>query len=139
MIPAWWLPLHRPVPHVTAIGALIRQTFLRRGQEMAQSKKDVLATLQAELAFVERGGYRTPEKAAWRPQFIFEDSPTCLNFRNFGQRHPCSQCALIDFVPNGIKQERFPCRYIALDESGHTLDSLYRTATEEEAHAIAAG
>jgi hypothetical protein len=106
---------------------------------MAQSKKDVLATLQAELAFVERGGYRTPEKAAWRPQFIFEDSPTCLNFRNFGQRHPCSQCALIDFVPNGIKQERFPCRYIPLDESGHTLDSLYRTATEEEAHAIVAG
>ena len=43
---------------------------------MAQSKKDVLATLQAELAFVERGGYRTPQQAAWRPQFIFEDSPT---------------------------------------------------------------
>jgi hypothetical protein len=105
---------------------------------MAQSKKDVLSTLQAELAFVELGGYRTPEKAAWRPQFIFEDSPTCVNFRNLGERHPCSQCALIDFVPNGLKQERFPCRHIPLDESGHTLDSLYRTATEEEAHAIVA-
>jgi len=106
---------------------------------MAQSKKDVLATLQAEFAFVERGGYRTPEKAAWRPQFIFEDSPTCLNFRNFGERHPCNRCALIDFVPSGIKRERFPCRYIPLDESGHTLDTLYRTATEVEAHAIVAG
>ena len=105
---------------------------------MAQSKKDVLTTLQAELRFVERGGYRTPEKAAWRPQFIFEDSPTCANFRNFGERHPCSQCVLIDFVPNGFKQERFPCRHIPLDESGHTLDSLYRTATEEEAHAMVA-
>lgn len=105
---------------------------------MAQSKKDVLATLQAELAFVERGGYRTPEKAAWRPQFIFEDSPTCLNFRNLGERHPCSACALIDFVPIGHKEWQFPCRYIPLDDHAHTLDFLYRTATEEEAHTIVA-
>ena len=106
---------------------------------MAQSKKDVLTTLQAELAIVERGGYRSPLQSAWRPQFVFEDSPTCLNFRNFGERHPCSQCALIDFVPNAFKEQRFPCREIPLDESGHTLDALYRTATEEEAHAIVAG
>ena len=105
---------------------------------MTQSKKEVLTTLQAELALVERGGYRAPEKAAWRPQFVFEDSPTCVNFRNFGERHPCSQCVLFDFVPNGSKQDRFPCRHIPLDESGHTLDSLYRTATEEEAHAMVA-
>lgn len=105
---------------------------------MVQSKKDVLATLQAELAFVERGGYRTPEKAAWRPQFIFEDSPTCLNFRNFGERHPCRECALINFVPIGHKERQFPCRYIPLDDHAHTLDFLYRTATEEEAHAVVA-
>jgi hypothetical protein len=105
---------------------------------MAQSKKDVLTVLQAELAFVEGGGYRTPQQAAWRPQFIFEDSPTCLNYRNFGKRLPCSQCALIDFVPNGHKQQQFPCRYIPLDQSAHTLDLLYRTATEEEAHAMVA-
>lgn len=105
---------------------------------MAQSKKDVLTTLQAELAFVERGGYLTPENAGWRPQFIFEDSPTCANFRNFGERYPCTQCVLMDFVPDGFQQERFPCRHIPLDKSGQTLDSLYRTATEEEAHAIVA-
>jgi len=99
---------------------------------MAQSKKDVLATLQGELAFVERGGYCTPEQGAWRPQFIFEDSPTCLNYRNFGKRLPCSQCALIDFVPSGHKQQQFPCRYIPLDEATHTLDLLYRTATEKK-------
>jgi hypothetical protein len=105
---------------------------------MAQSKKDVLATLQAELRFVEGGGYRSPQQAAWRPQFVFEDSSTCLNYRNFGKRQPCSRCALIDFVPHEFKQERFPCRHIPLDESGHTLECLYRTATEEEAHAIVA-
>jgi hypothetical protein len=105
---------------------------------MAQSKKDVLTTLQAEVAFVERGGYRTPQQAAWRPQFVFEDSPTCLNFRNFGERRPCSQCALIDFVPKRHQEGQFPCRYIPLDDHAHTLDFLYRTATEKEAHAIVA-
>ena len=38
---------------------------------MSQAKKDVLVTLQAELAFVERGGYRSSLQAAWRPQFVF--------------------------------------------------------------------
>lgn len=103
---------------------------------MAQAKKDVLATLKAELAFVESGGYRAPLQAAWRPQFIFQDSPTCLNYRNLEKRLPCKQCALMEFVPNGFQQERFPCRYIPLDESGQTLDSLYRTGTEEETHEI---
>ena len=93
---------------------------------------------RGELAFGERGGYCSREQAAWRPQFIFEDSPTCLNYRNFGKRLPCSQCALIDFVPSGHKQQQFPCRYIPLDEAAHTLDLLYRTATEEEAHAMVA-
>ena len=106
---------------------------------MLQTKKDVLTTLQEELAFLELGGYRFPQQAAWRPQFIFEDSPTCLNFRNLGKRFPCSECALIEFVPGGSRRERFPCRHIPLDDSGHTLDSLYRTATEEEAHATVAG
>jgi hypothetical protein len=105
---------------------------------MVYAKKDVLTILRAELAFVERGGYRTPQQAAWRPQFIFEDSPTCLNYRNFGKQHVCSQCALIDFVPNGFKQEKFPCRHIPLDDCGNTLDCLYRTATEEEAHTMVA-
>lgn len=105
---------------------------------MLQTKKDALRTMQGELSFLELGGYRFPQQAAWRPQFVFEDSPSCLNFRNPGPRLPCCECALMEFVPHGSKQERFPCRHIPLDESGHTLDSLYRTATEEETHAIVA-
>ena len=105
---------------------------------MLQTKKDVLTTLQEELAFLEMGGYRSPQQAAWRPQFIFEDSPTCLNFRNLEEHLPCSDCALMAFVPKESQQERFPCRHIPLDDSGHTLDSLYRTATEEEAHVMVA-
>lgn len=105
---------------------------------MAQEKRDVLAALRAELAFLELGGYRTPKEAAWRPQFIFQDSPTCLNHRNFEKQIPCSQCVLMDFVPNSCRRELFPCRSIPLDESGQTLDLLYRTGTEEETYAIVA-
>jgi hypothetical protein len=105
---------------------------------MAEGKKSTLSTLRAELAYLELGGYTSPQQAAWRPQFIFEDSPTCPNYRNFGKRRPCSECALIDFVPSNQQQRQFPCRYIPLDDHAHTLDFLYRTATEEEAHAIVA-
>lgn len=105
---------------------------------MSPGNKNLLGILKSELEFLESGGYRTPKRAAWRPQFIFQDSPTCLNFRNFGKRLPCSQCALMQFVPNGQKQEKFPCRHIPLDESGQTLDSLYRTGTEEETYPIVA-
>lgn len=105
---------------------------------MAEGKKDTLSTLRAELAYLELGGYTSPQQAAWRPQFIFEDSPTCPNYRNFDKRLPCSQCALMDFVPNQHKHQQSPCRYIPLDDHSHTLDFLYRTATEEEAHAIVA-
>ena len=44
----------------------------------------------------------------------------------------------MEFVPNGSKQERFPCRHIPLDDSGQTLDCLYRTAAEEEVYAMVA-
>lgn len=105
---------------------------------MIENRNDVLSTLKKELAFVELGGYRSPEQAAWRPQFIFQDSPTCPNQRNLGEPVPCTLCVLMEFVPREYQKERFPCRYIPLDESGQTLDHLYRTGTEEETHAIVA-
>jgi hypothetical protein len=115
---------------------MIGTDFALEGMRMFPTNENLLSILKTELEFVESGGYRTPHQAAWRPQFIFEDSPTCLNHRNFGQPLPCSQCALIELVPNGLKQEKFPCRHIPLDETGETLDSLYRMGTEEETHAI---
>jgi len=102
---------------------------------MAQNKKDLVNILKRELEFMEKGGYRTPEHAAWRPQFIFQDSPTCLNFGDVAEQRPCKECALIEFVPSERLQEKFPCRHIPLDEAGLTLDSLYRTGTEEETYA----
>jgi len=102
---------------------------------MPQDRQVVLEKLQAELAFVERGGYRKPARAEWRPQFIFEDSPTCLNRDPTKPRRPCSECVFAEFVPEGLGKKRIPCRYIPLDERGETIDSFYRTGTQEELEA----
>jgi hypothetical protein len=88
--------------------------------------------LRAELAFIESGGYRNPARTLWRPQFIFEDSPTCINRDSTKPRRPCSDCALAEFVPEGFGRKHYPCRYIPLNERGETVDSLYRTGTQKE-------
>ena len=99
---------------------------------MTPDRQAVLNALQAELAFLQGGGYRNPSRAAWRPAFIFEDSPTCLNRDPTRPRRPCSECALTRFVPQGLAEKRTPCRYIPLNESGETIDSFYRSGTREE-------
>jgi hypothetical protein len=52
----------------------------------------VMAILKAELAFVQRGGYRRGPRYPWRPNFVFEDSPTCLNYQDKEERQPCAAC-----------------------------------------------
>lgn len=99
---------------------------------MGQNRQAVLSTLRAELSFLESGAYRNPSHAAWRPQFMFEDSPTCLNRDPTVPRKPCSECALARFVPNSSGFQRVPCRYIPLNETGGTIDFFYRTGTQEE-------
>jgi hypothetical protein len=99
---------------------------------MTADKRDLLEVLKSELDFLEKGGYR---KVSWRPQFIFEDSPTCLNYGNPEHAANCSECVLMHLVPPDKRQERVPCRFIPLSETGETVESLYRTGTEEEVEA----
>jgi hypothetical protein len=47
---------------------------------MTTDKWDLLDVWNAELDFLENGGYRRAARAAWHPQFLFQDSPTCVNF-----------------------------------------------------------
>lgn len=98
-------------------------------------KRDLLDVLKAELEFVEKGGYRHTARAAWRPQFVFQDSPTCLNFDPTQPRRPCSDCALMQLVPEDLRGKKIPCRFIALSERGETVDSFYRSGTQEELEA----
>ena len=102
---------------------------------MPQDRQVVLKSWRADLAFVESGGCGSPARAQWRPRFVFEDSPTCLNRDPTKVRKPCSECALAEFLPEGLGKKRIPCRYIPLNERGETIDLFYRTGTQEELEA----
>ncbi len=97
-----------------------------------QDKRNVLHILTAELAFLERGGYRRVPRYPWRPNFIFEDSPTCINFADRSRQQPCTDCPLIEFVPENRRSTQFPCRHIPLTQGGETVNSFYEWGTEEE-------
>jgi hypothetical protein len=105
---------------------------------MRRDGPNPLQTLKAELEFLEAGGYQNRAKTSWRPQFIFEDSPTCLYSDLAVHRRPCTACALIELVPANGRREQAPCRHIPLNDEGETLDLLYRTGTEEEIDAAVA-
>ena len=99
---------------------------------MTNDKRDLLGVLKAELKFLEKGGYRQTARVPWRPQFLFQDSPVCLNFDPTQPQKPCSDCVLMQLIPENLRNKKVACRYIPLSERGETIDSFYRTGTQEE-------
>ena len=93
-----------------------------------RSTTKILQVLEDELEFLLKGYYRTP--LIWRMPLIFEDSPTCPKDRWCAC--PAADCALMGLVPKESRHEAVPYRYIPLNEIGETVDSLYRTGTNEE-------
>jgi hypothetical protein len=85
-----------------------------------------LETLRLELNLLELGLYRNPTPG--RPLFVFQDSPTCPRYG----ADSCPNCVLMQFVPSDRRGEPVPCHHIQLDDAGETVDSLYRTGTQEE-------
>jgi len=102
---------------------------------MTNDDRDLLTALIAELQFLEKGGYQHSPHASWRPQFIFEDSPTCMNHERSEKPRPCSECILMHFVPSDCYSEKIPCRHIPLNVEGFTIDTYYRLGTHEEVEA----
>jgi hypothetical protein len=100
---------------------------------MANPRRDLLEVLKLELEYLKGGGYR--KASSWRPQFIFEDSPTCLNFGNSEHKRPCSECVLMQLVPMESREAAVPCRHIPLNEKDETIQSLYRCGTPAELEA----
>ena len=96
------------------------------------TKRSLLEVLKAELEFVVKGGYRNTARVPWRPQFIFQDSPTCLNFDPTRERRPCTECSLMDLIPREHREGKIPCRHIQLNEKGEQVVSFYRGGTDEE-------
>jgi hypothetical protein len=96
------------------------------------NRQTVLRTLQAELNFLERGGYGHSMRTPWRSPYIFEESPSCPNFGNPSRPHECKDCWLMLFVPRDLRDEQVPCRFVQLTPDGVTVDSLYRYGTQGE-------
>jgi hypothetical protein len=99
---------------------------------MTDHKQDVLEVLRFELQFLNDGGYGRSPHAPWRAPYIFEDSPTCLNFNDSSRSHPCGECLLTQLVPPELRREQVPCRFIPLNGAGQTVDSLYQYGTQLE-------
>ena len=99
---------------------------------MQKDERDLLEVLRFELEFLEKGGYGRSPREPWRPQFIFEDSPTCMNYDRKENPGPCGDCVLMQLVPPELRSEKIPCRHIPFGASGETLDSLYRYGDQHE-------
>ena len=106
---------------------------------MAHDEHEMLELLQFELKFVEDGGYGRSPRTPWRPPYILEDSPSCPNMGDPAGTHPCSECRLMKFVPRELRGESSPCRFIALNEKGQTIDYFYRCGTQLELEEALAG
>jgi hypothetical protein len=89
-----------------------------------QDDRDILEVLYEELDFIEKGGYGRSVRTPWQPTSVFQDSLSCLNYGYPYRAHPCSECALIDFVPEAARSCVVPCHQIPLDESGLTVETL---------------
>jgi hypothetical protein len=99
---------------------------------MHKDERDALEVLKFELKFLDSGGYEAQPGESWRPQFIFEDSPTCLNYACQGECANCADCILMPWIPPENRDDKIPCRSIPLNPAGETLDSLYRWSGQEE-------
>lgn len=98
---------------------------------MTKDNRDLLEVLKFELEFLEQGGYGRLPREAWRARFIFEDSPTCMNYSS-KNHEPCTECILMHFVPDEARETQTPCIHIPLTPNGETLESMYRTGTQLE-------
>jgi len=91
---------------------------------MAKDDRDLLELLKTELDFIEKGGYGRSVRTPWKETSPFRDSLTCVNYALPEKSHPCSECHLIDFVPETKRSEQVPCHFIPLTDSGETVEDL---------------
>ncbi len=97
-----------------------------------EDRQKLTQILRAELAFLEDGGYRRQPRYPWRPNFVFQDSPTCINYHGEIEHRPCQGCPLMAFVPADRQNAQYPCRHIPLNERGETVNSFYEWGTDDE-------
>lgn len=87
---------------------------------MAHDITEILQVLRYELNYLEQGGFAR-DRALLGIESPFRGTFACLNFRDLLEAHACRECLLYQFVPDGKRNEEFPCHHIVLDDSGETI------------------
>ncbi len=91
---------------------------------MATDLKEIIEQLKLERDVLKDGGYGRSVRTPWKGTRLFRDSVTCLNFGEEEKVHPCDECLLWEWVPEGHRQEEIPCHFIPLNEKGETIQTL---------------
>lgn len=99
---------------------------------MPKDDRDILEVLKFELAFLEKGGYGRSTREPWRAPLIFEDSLSCMNYDSPLLPRPCSECVLMQFVPEEARGAKVPCRHIPITPEGATVNGFYQWGSQHE-------
>ena len=91
---------------------------------MTKDARDMLELLKTELDFIKKGGYGRSVRTPRKPTSPFRGSLTCVNYALPEKAHPCSECHLIDYVPQDKQNEEVPCHFIPLNAAGDTVATL---------------
>ena len=94
---------------------------------MVKDERDLSDVLKFELSFLEKGGYGRSPREAWRPVYIFEDSPTCMNYDCKNDPAPCSDCVLMQLVPPELRAGKLPAAKFNSTNQGRR--SIHSTGT----------
>ncbi len=106
--------------------------FESRGRcKMQKDERDLLEVLKFELQFLEDGSYGRSPRTPWRPQYIFEDSLTCMNYDSKENPGPCGDCVLMQLVPPERRSERFPAATFRSTHRGRLWIPSTGTATNK--------
>jgi hypothetical protein len=108
------------------------ETAIDRRCQVPTDDRNLLDVLKFELNVLDKGGYGSSPREPWRPHFVFEDSPTCMNYDSRTNPAPCSECVLMQLVPPEAKGELIPCRHIPITPEGEALAAMYRYGSQQE-------
>jgi hypothetical protein len=100
---------------------------------MADSQADLIRLLEAELDFIESGGYapKAGQPAQDKPMFL--NSISCINHWLVpGHDSECHEdCILLNAVPAEHRTEGLPCHFIPLNQRGETVKSIEETGDRD--------
>jgi hypothetical protein len=88
---------------------------------------DLVRLLEAELDFIEAGGYAPPAGRPEEAKPMFSHSLICIEHWLVPGRKPgCGDdCVLMEWVPAECKRDvSMPCHFIPLNDAGETAKSL---------------